>query len=325
MNSVLFCGNFRPSWSTETYVANSFFDIGKQVVRLQEDEVSSDDCIELAGRYDPELFLYTRTWGLKDGQNAAFRVWEAMRRKGIPTATLSLDLYWGLNREQMIHDDPMFRTDVVFTADGGRQDDFKAAGINHVWLPPAVYGRDCFRGVERPEYKCDVAFVGSYQNYHAEHPFRKQLVDTLKKVYGDRFKHWGDRRNIRGWELNEIYASAKIIIGDSINRPHYFSDRLPETVGRGGFILFPRVEGLDECYEEGKHFIGYEPCNMVYLIDKIDEWICKTHDADREQIKNDGMKWVEQRHTYAERAKSILQGVSQWKSEQQNVGLQANG
>jgi hypothetical protein len=310
VNPILYCGNFRPSWSTETYVAQSFFDIGKQVVRLQEDEVSSDDCIELAGRYDPELFLYTRTWGLKDGPNAAFKVWEAMRRKGIPTATLSLDLYWGLNREPMIHEDPMFRTDVVFTADGGRQEDFKAAGINHVWLPPAVYGRDCFRGTARPEYACDVAFVGSYASYHREHPFRKLLVDTLKEKYGPRFRHFGDRNNIRGWDLNDVYASAKVVVGDQINRSYYWSDRVPETIGRGGFLLSPLTIGM---YKEGfvatKTIEIYDPGNIGACLCMVEA--CLDKDYPRQEVSEQGMRIVIERHTYAERCKKILEVACQ--------------
>ena len=312
MRPILYCGNFHVSWSTETYVANSFFDIGQEVVRVQENEVSSDDCIELACRYDPLMFLYTRTWGLKDGPDAAFKVWEAMRRKGIPTATLSLDLYWGLNREPMIHNDPMFRTDIVFTADGGRQEDFKQAGINHIWLPPAVYGRDCFRGRPRDEFKCDVAFLGSYQNYHSEHGFRKCMVDALKEKYGPRFRLWGDRNNKRGWELNDIYASTKVIAGDSINRPRYFSDRISETVGRGGFIIFPNIEGLDECYKEGEHFIGYQPGNLSDLTAKIDEWLDDSKAVEREAIRVKGMKWVEENHTYAHRVARIIKEVESY-------------
>src|SRR5689334_1664578 len=147
---IIYIGNFRPSFSTETYVARSFADIGVPVLRMQEDETTSeavirkvDSCFRGNDNAEPDVVLYTRTWRLKDGKDAAFCVWDALRRVGIPTATLSLDLYWGINREHMIGSDPMWMTDIVFTADGGRELEFRARGINHFWLPPAAFAGEC--------------------------------------------------------------------------------------------------------------------------------------------------------------------------------------
>ena len=58
---------------------------------------------------------------------------------------------------------------------------------------------------------------------------------------------------IRGKELNDLYATAKVVVGDTLckgfNYPYYFSDRLFETTGRGGFLIHPYIKGLEDYFE----------------------------------------------------------------------------
>lgn len=313
---LLYVGNFRPSWSTETYVARSFENVGELVVRLQEDEVDGEQVLQAASRFHADWLLYTRTWGVKDGLAGGWKMVEGLRRKGVATAALSLDLYWGLNREGMIQTEPMWRTDLVFTADGGRDEDWKRAGVNHVWLPPAVYEGDCWRGAARPEYEADVIFVGSCQAYHREWPFRRALVRELRERYGPRFQHWGDARYIRGWDLNALYASAKIVVGDSLARPRYWSDRVPETLGRGGMLVTPQIEGMvEEGYLHGLHLYYYPACDLGKCIEKIDSLLqpdgpgLKPFAKCREEVISGGMSLVKSRHTYAHRCRRMLDAV----------------
>jgi hypothetical protein len=312
---LLYVGNFRPSWSTETYVARSFENIGELVVRLQEDEVDGEQVLQAASRFNADWLLYTRTWGVKDGLAGGWKMIEGLRRKGITTATLSLDLYWGLNREEMIHEEPMWRTDIVFTADGGRDADWKAAGVNHAWLPPAVYEGECWRGHPQEKYKADVIFVGSFRAYHKEWPFRQELVRGLADRYGARFQHWGDARYVRGWDLNDLYASAKIVVGDSLARPKYWSDRVPETLGRGGFLLTPEIEGMEqEGYLPRRHLLYYRRGDLGDCIARIDETLFRAGtqlplEQEREEIITGGMALVKSRHTYAHRARGMLDAI----------------
>jgi hypothetical protein len=316
---LCYVGNFRPSWSTETYVAKSFELIGEQLVRLQEDEVDSEQVIQAASRFHADLVLWTRTWGVKDGREGGFKMVEALRRKGISTATLSLDLYWGLNREPMLNEEAMWRTDIVFTADGGRQADFERAEINHVWLPPAVFAPDCFRGKAREEYRADVIFVGSCQAYHREWPFRRALIGELKRVYGGRFQHWGDARYIRGWDLNDLYASVKVVVGDSLARPRYWSDRVPETIGRGGMLVASKIDGMEEeGYEDARHLMYYPPGDLPECIRNIDVALqLPTTD----KMIEEGMSLVKRRHTYSHRCRTILDAVARQRAGRERAAV----
>jgi hypothetical protein len=323
---LCYVGNFRPSWSTETYVAKSFELIGEQLVRLQEDEVDSEQVIQAASRFNAEWVLWTRTWGVKDGLEGGHKMIDALRRKGISTATLSLDLYWGLNREPMLHEEAMWRTDIVFTADGGRQADFERAGINHVWLPPAVFAPDCFRGKAREEFKADVIFVGSCQAYHREWPFRRDLVRTLKEEYGGRFQHWGDARYIRGWDLNDLYASVKVVVGDSLARPRYWSDRVPETIGRGGFLVTPLIEGMTEqgfvenaAWPEHPTVVYYRAGDPGECINKLGRVL--QDDFPRQAISERGMELVKSKHTYSHRCRTILDAVARQRAGRERAAV----
>jgi hypothetical protein len=52
-------------------------------------------------------------------------------------------------------------TRYVFTADGGHQTEWNRLGVDHRWLRPAARHDAVHNGKLRPEYACDVAFVGS--------------------------------------------------------------------------------------------------------------------------------------------------------------------
>jgi len=173
-----------------------------------------------------------------------------------PIVGYHLDLWWGLDREHRIYESPFFRCDLVCTADGGHDDRWEEAGVVHQWMPPAISRFEANRGTPRREYKSDIAFVGSGQGgYHTESQHRHQLIEWLSSTYRDRVKFWplAGQHAVRGTDLQDLYASAKVIVGDSCNVPNlsrYWSDRVPETLGRGGFLLHPTVEGLDQVHPD---------------------------------------------------------------------------
>ena len=143
-------------------------------------------------------------------------------------------------------------------------------------------------------------FVGA-KDYHAEYPFRRQLVEFLGETYGERFKHV---TGVRGHELNNVYASAKVVVGDCIfaGTPFYWSDRLPETVGRYGFLLHPQVEGLNiPCGV-------YEPQNLQSLEKEI-EYHLSLSDGWRHQWAVEAAEDVRAKHTWTVRMKEILGGL----------------
>lgn len=262
---VAYIGNFRHPFCTEVHIAQTleqFLDV--HVDRIQEDEVPLAD-IEVRAKAS-DLLLYTRTWGL--GGEEVVDMWRRIEDVGVPTASYHLDLYYGLDRGKAVPTDPFWRTQYVFTPDGdpAAQEWFESVDINHHWIKPGVFEGECFRGrKDADRYPFPVVFVGSWKNYHKEWPHRKQLVKHLMRgkfkkqvgIYGHE-----SLGTIRGHPLNDLYASATIVIGDSLcpnfNKPNYWSDRVYETIGRGGYLAHPKVAGLEEEFEDEAELSYYD-------------------------------------------------------------------
>jgi uncharacterized protein DUF3880 len=303
MMRIAFLGNHEPEFSTERELDWTFEQLGHNVIRLQEGRASTDDCLNTARGSDAFLWVHTHSWQL-GGSLSPEQMLEELRRLKIPSFAFHLDRYWGLDqldkRETRVGSHAFWKCQYVFTADGGNQEKFAARGINHFWLPPAVAKRHCFIGNVRPEFTCDVAFVGA-RGYHPEYPFRTQLVSWLDQPHGWNVKRFGgDRAGYRGAPLNDIYASAKIVVGDSCfaGAPYYWSDRVPETLGRAGFLLHPYSLGMKMPIQT------YEPQNVNDLGARIEAWL--SNEKDREEIKRGCFDWVRTCDTYHNRVHEML-------------------
>ena len=91
--------------------------------------------------------------------------------------------------------------------------------------------------------------------------------------------------SIRNHDLNRLYASVKVCVGDSLcpgfNHPRYWSDRLPETIGRGGFIIHPRIEGIEEEYGGRVELFGFNDWDTLKL--KIDYYLASEDERIRKR------------------------------------------
>ena len=305
---IAYLGNFSLDFTTETHIARSLEYLGHEVVRLQENEVTLEQAVNAANSSD--LFLWTRTPGF-----LKFDGHEMLRRIQVPTASYHLDLYVGIQRHGNIDTDAFWRTDYVFTPDGDPQaaEVFKEKGINHIYQKPGVYHAECYLAEKLPEYEHDVIFVGSY-GYHPDWPYRPQLIDWLRETYGDRFRLYPEclnpeKTHIRGRELNQLYASAKVVVGDTFcpnfSKRGYWSDRAYETLGRGGFLIHPFIEGMDEEFVDGRHLAYYRYQDFNELKQKIDYYL--EHPKERTEIKMNAMALIWGNCTYHHRLKRALE------------------
>ena len=302
-----YIGNFRPLHSTETHIAATLESMGHQVIRLQEDAFPLD-----ADQLPYDLVLWTRTW-----HNLAVNHFiAACKRNGTLTVSYHLDLYMGISREEAIGSDPFWRTDHVFTPDGDPRSEakFKKLGINHHYIPAGVYKKECEKGTYQKKFDCDVAFVGTVWNYHNEWPYRAQLIDFLQTTYGLRFRHYGQkgRPGVRGQDLNDLFASAKIIIGDSLcknfTHQYYWSDRIYETTGRGGFIIHPNIVGLDTQFHIPAELVVYRFGEFEQLKGIIDFYL--DNPEIREIVRARSMKRTRRDHTYNNRMEEMLNVIN---------------
>lgn len=287
--------------------------MGHSVFKFQEDEASTDDILYQCEQSGVELLIYahTHTWHTP-GSLTLDQLWAELEKRKIITASFHLDYWRGLAREVDVGTHPFWRTKYVFTADGGSNKWYRDKGINHFWLPPGVVKRDCYWASPKEEFMHDVIFVGSMQ-YHPEWPYRPKLVNWLYETYGDRFTHYGNdgKRVVRGAELNQLYRSAKVVVGDSLclNFQHedYWSDRVPETLGRGGFLIHPRIKGLEDHYEDKKHLVLYDYGDFDALKAHIDHYLSNYYN--RELIRLEGQNHVKNNHTYTNRMEQLINTI----------------
>lgn len=310
---VGYIGNFEPKHSTESHVARALRENGHQVFQYQEHKPEEWDRLigRLSGSHPGlDFVLWTRTiWNPPISYRQMKNMQAAAEAKGVPTVSYHLDRWFGLNRTNEVLGSPFFRNTLVITADGGHQDDFASEGINHIWMPPGVSRAECMRRFhEKPEFKHDVVFCGSSQSYHHEWGYRLELVGWLEKTYGDRLGLYPkDKPALRGQDLVDLYGNAKVMVGDSCLNggiTYYWSDRIPETLGRNGFLVHPNVVGLDDHFNIGEHLVTYDLGDFDGLKDTIDRYV--EDDESRKQIAKAGREWVLKHHTYERRMEQVV-------------------
>lgn len=270
-------GNFQPEHSTENELRKALEHLAHDVTLYQENEHGA--FLRLADRVrEYDWVLWTRTgWDPPVPDVEQYRMLLAAERAHVPVIGYHLDRWWGLKREHIVREAPFFRATLVCTADGGHDEEFASAGVNHLWMPPGVSATECRPGMYRPELASDVAFVGSWQpGYHREWFHRPELVAFLRDAYGDRCRFWPapGRPAVRGGLLRDLYASVKVVVGDSClanqDRGRYWSDRVPETTGRGAFLLHPFVDGLNDAHPSVQTWPVGE---WDFLRDLVDHWL----------------------------------------------------
>jgi SAM-dependent methyltransferase len=329
---IVYLGNYTnldadgKSYNTENHIALTLEKLGHDVTRIQETPVASPGWVDLVSE-DTDLFLYTRTWGMM----VTLEDLAALKGRGIPTASYHLDLYVGLNRQSGIESDPFWRTEYVFSADGDPESQkfFESKGINHRWLLAGVFEDECvmFEPNQDETLGGDVIFVGGGAEYgHPEWSYRHELVEWLERTYGTRYKKYGHpQRTVRGGDLNQLYANSKITIGDSVNigfnHKNYTSDRLFESMGRGAFTIYPRIEGVAELFDEGVNAVWYDYGDFEGLKKTIDYYL--EHDEEREAIRRAGFEFVKGNHTYTQRLQVLLNTITAEHSAKVKINLGA--
>lgn len=303
---IAYVGNFRPSWSTENHLAATMRGLGHAVEEVQEDEHSWPEVEERALAAD--LLWYTRTWGIGD-RAEGMRVLRRLEANGVPSVSYHLDLYVGLKREATMDGDPFWHTTRVFTADGGVSDDvWRSKRIEHRWMPAGVFEDECYIA-EPLRHRVPVAFVGSEQ-YHPEWPYRPELLHWLRTNFGLGFRRYPQRRDkaVRGHSLNVLYSSIDVVVGDSLclgfTHERYWSDRIYETLGRGGFLVHPRIAGIEEHFKDGEHVVLYDYGDFESLARIIRGYLRDTEA--RETIRLAGHRHVKEHHTYRHRLSDVF-------------------
>lgn len=315
---IVLVGNTGSLHSTEAAYRSAYFSLGCEVLSFSQDELGQRGptwLYDRAAEAGASMLQYDRTHSPTALTPDWTNVWRRLEGEGIATVGAHLDVYWGIpEREDWIRSgDAQFTVGTLFTADGGSDEQWKAAGVNHRWLPPGCDDRFIPKDVEPiPELAGKIVFVGSARGYHPIYPMRDELIRFARSKWPDRFVEYGNgtpNGPVRGPDLARIYASDCILLGDSCfagTRKFYWSDRCPETMGRGGFLLHPFVPGIRTMYD-GTVLATYEAGNFEDLDAQVGYFMANPGlmEGNRERAK----ALVLGRDTYRHRAKEVLTAV----------------
>lgn len=309
--TITFLGNFQVDYTSETHHRKSLEALGHTVIPFQENLSNGREVYESALQSD--LFVVVHTHGWRTPVMPQHEILEKLKGK-VPTLTYHLDLWLGLDRQKDLENDPFYKViDHFFCTDKLMADWFNEnTEVKGHFIPAGVYHEECVM-LEPQPVDYDVIFVGS-RGYHHQWPYRPKLIDWLRATYGKRFLHVGgdgDTGVVRGLALNQIYANAKVAVGDTLcigfDYPYYFSDRLFESVSRGAFTIFPYITGIDDHFEIDKEVVTYKFDNFIELKNKIDYYI--EHNKEREAIRKAGFDRAKKDHTYLRRWEQILKEI----------------
>lgn len=321
---VTFLGNHSVSYSSETHHCEALESLGHSINRIQEGAINGRDL--RAQALEADMFVWVHSHGRPVTND--MRGWpgpavamsalldELRNNAKIVTATYHLDLFAAIPgrwNEYVKHDYIVGGLEHFFTVDSLMADwlNENTRTTGH-WLPPGVHEPECY--MAKPQNPVDVCFVGS-RKYHPEWPDRPKLVDWLEARYAHRFRGYGADfgKSVRGAALNQVYADAKVVVGDSFcpgynYQGHYWSDRCTETLGRAGFLIHPRVPYMDEVFEDRKHLAYYDFGDMDQLEHLINYYL--EHSDEREEIRVTGHEYVKANHTYRQRWATICERIT---------------
>lgn len=304
---ILFIGNFAVYFTTENERAWSFEQLGHEVIKLQENKITSEQIMSYIDQVD--LLVYSHTHDPAYIIPGLIDVFERYKEKAVPTISVHLDKWAGLERQKDMGNEATWSTEYIFMADASDEavKEYERLGLNWYWLKPGVVLRECYKAEpDKERFPHDIVFVGS-KGYHPEYPWRPQMIEWLRETYGYSFGHYGNDgiEVVRGSDLNVLYASAKIVVGDSCfagETKNYWSDRIPETTGRGGFLIHPYVVGCDHMGVE-----WFAPKDFKSLQSHIDYYLA--NEEKRERLRGSGMLWTMTNRTYTHLAQEILDTV----------------
>lgn len=315
---ITLLGNFYVDYTSETHHKKSLEALGHEVIALQESRATSDQVLEAAQNSQLFIWIHTHGWDTP-GTIGMKKVLDILKDAGIPTLSYHLDLWLGLERQKDIYKDDVWNIEYFFTADKNFAEWLcNNTKIKGRYMPAGVFHEECVMLPPDNGEKFDVIFVGS-KGYHPEWPYRPKLINWLQATYGDRFAHFGGDGLgvVRGMDLNQTYSNAKVVVGDTLcinyNYPNYFSDRLFETTGRGGFLIFPYIEGIKELFNTDRD--DNQPCEIAtYKFNDFEELKFKIDyflkdDERRERLRKFAFERTKNNHTYKHRWEAILKEV----------------
>ena len=164
----------------------------------------------------------------------------------------------------------------------------------------------------------NVAFIGNLRSEE-----RRDYLETLANKIGGIDVYSQDYETMGNWskvinmhsaidrvKMRQVCGETKIIIGDKFEMgadfkngaEYYWSNRIYQILGSGGFYLTPYIKGLEEEFENKKHIVWVE--SMDEMVKKIKYYL--RYNKKREKIARDGYDLAHKKYKYADRVRCLI-------------------
>lgn len=133
---------------------------------------------------------------------------------------------------------------------------------------------------------------------------RMSWVDEMAVTYGRGFLHVPS--GIHGREMADLIATCSMVLApDSPVTDYYWSNRVYNVLGFGGFLLHPYAKALGAQYRNGRDLVFYQTRSELHELIRT---YVKDPDG-RRRISNSGLHWTRQHHTYRNRCATLIETV----------------
>ena len=309
---IAFIGKFNRIFDEEGK-ARSLEKLGHHVTRYDEESFNRgfqggwNNNANFLISYKPDVLIYTKL-----RVPGALELVKEAKRNNILTVSWFPDMCnvgrwentaFNINWETKdISQCALSNSDLVLLPDGANQQVWRSLGINQHCVRQGIYDEACYTGKKIEGFDKDIIFIGTVNDGFYKH--RIPLINFLTEKYGDKFLHLGGQNpyEVREEHLNDVIKSTKVVVGDSVYVPYYWSNRVYETLGRGGLCIHSYVEGIEKEYEVGKHFDIYT--DLEDLGTKIDKYL--EDEKLRNTMRRLGMSHTIKYHTLLQRSQEVI-------------------
>lgn len=164
---------------------------------------------------------------------------------------------------------------------------------------PFAMAADIFnRARPLAERKWDIAFVGNTSE--GVYNRRRAILKAVRKAFDGRADITLYAK-VYVEKLAALYGNAKIVLNCAADHLRTLNMRLFEGMGCGALVLTDVVDGQEQLFEDGKHYVVYR--DTEDLIAKLDYYL--DHPQDAQRIAAEGRRHLLSRHTYEHRAREL--------------------
>lgn len=300
---VLYIAKFDEFYKTGNYVADAFNRQSVQVIKVSP-EIVFEKIKTIVDNEQPDFVLCGKAMRVNQ-----LIPW--LKSRSIHSVFWLYDMAWGsspvasanLNHilEMNLHE-----SDLFFSTDGGHDEEWATVGVDHLILRQGIHLPDHV-WVQKIKINFDILFTG-YLYFDR----RTKMINFLQQKYGKQFRHIAS--GLRGRKLSEVIQATKIVIVDSYPSHKYWSNRVYETAGRGGFVLHSATDGLVDEFVNNRDIIIFQHDNQFeHLETTIDRYL--EDEQDRERIRINGFNKCP---TYDDRVKVMISYIKQLAEQERN-------